>query len=153
MIGAILVMFIMFMAVGEVSGRYFFNAPIPGHLEIVELTMAAIVFLGISYTQRIGGHIRMEIFINSLKGRMYHIFEIINIALPLAVFVVIAIHSFEFAYQAFQYGDITPHLHWVTWPSKICVPIGVGLLCIRFAIQLVQHILQAVYDPFTENLE
>jgi TRAP-type C4-dicarboxylate transport system permease small subunit len=153
-IGACLIMVIMFLAVTEVGGRYFFNYPIPGHLEIVELIMAAIVFLGVSYTQGIGGHIRMEIFINTVaKGRFYHIIEALNILLPLLVFGVIAINSFEFALDAYLMGDITAHIHWYTWPSKMCVPLGVGLLCIRFVIQLLQHILQTASGAEMRSLD
>lgn len=153
-IGAVLVMVIMFMAVAEVGGRYFFNYPIPGHLEIVELIMAAIVFLGVSYTQRIGGHIRMEIFINNVaRGRLYHVIEALTIFIPLLVFCVIAINSFEFALDAYRIGDITAHIHWYTWPSKMCVPLGVGLLCIRFLIQLLQHIIQAASGAEMRSLD
>ena len=60
-----IIMFLMFFASAEIIGRYIFNSPIPGHVEIVELIMAGVVFFGVAYTERTGGP---RIF-TSLPGR------------------------------------------------------------------------------------
>jgi len=135
----------MFFSTTEVLSRYFFNYPIPGHVEIVELIMAAIVFLGIAYTQREGGHVGMELFVTYvLKGRIYHIFEAIVTVLSLFVFIFITIYSFKSTLFSFEVGDSTPFLYWPTWPSKLTIPIGSFFLCIRFIIELIEHISQAI---------
>jgi TRAP-type mannitol/chloroaromatic compound transport system permease small subunit len=51
-----IIMFLMFFATAEILGRYLFNSPIPGHVEIVELIMAGVVFFGIAYTGRVVCH-------------------------------------------------------------------------------------------------
>ena len=47
-----IIMFLMFFTVSEIIGRYVFNSPIPGHVEIVELIMAGVVFFGIAHTEK-----------------------------------------------------------------------------------------------------
>ncbi len=140
-----IIMFLMFFATSEIVGRYFFNSPIPGHVEIVELIMAGVVFFGIAYTERVGGHVRMELFITRvLKGRAYHIAEAITTALSLFVYLVICVYTFKFALFSLQMGDVTAYINWPTWPSKFAIPLGGFFLCIRFFIELIQHISQAV---------
>jgi len=140
-----IIMFLMFFATTEIVGRYLFNSPVPGHVEIVELIMAGVVFFGIAYTERVGGHVRMELFVTRvLKGRGYHIAEAITAALSLFVYILILIYTFKASVFAFQMGDNTAYLYWPTWPSKFAVPLGSFFLCIRFLIEIIQHLAQAV---------
>ena len=37
LVSVFIIMFLMFFATIEIIGRYIFNAPVPGHIEIVEL--------------------------------------------------------------------------------------------------------------------
>ena len=140
-----IIMFLMFFATTEIIGRYIFNSPVPGHVEIVELIMVGIVFFGIAYTERVGGHVRMELFVTRvLKGRSYHIAEVITATLSMLVYIFILIYTFKATVFAHQIGDNTAYLYWPTWPSKLAVPIGCFFLCVRFAIEIIQHIAQAV---------
>jgi len=140
-----IIMFLMFFATTEIVGRYIFNTPVPGHVEIVELIMAGVVFFGIAYTERIGGHVRMELFVTRvLKGRAYHTAEAITAALSLFVYIFILIYTFKASVFAFQVGDNTAYLYWPTWPSKFAVPLGSFFLCIRFLIEIIQHVTQAI---------
>ena len=149
-----IIMFLMFFATTEIVGRYIFNAPVPGHVEIVELIMAGVVFFGIAYTERVGGHVRMELFITRvLKGRAYHIAEAITAALSLFVYIFIFIYTFKASVFAFQMGDNTAYLYWPTWPSKFAIPLGSFFLCIRFLIEIIQHVAQAVSSSEMRELD
>ena len=149
-----IIMFLMFFATTEIVGRYLFNSPVPGHVEIVELIMAGVVFFGIAYTERVGGHVRMELFVTRvLKGRSYHIAEALTAALYLFVYVFILIYTFKASVFAFQIGDNTAYLYWPTWPSKFAVPLGSFFLCIRFLIEIIQHVAQAIVGVEMRDLD
>jgi C4-dicarboxylate transporter, DctQ subunit len=138
-----IIMFLMFFSVSEIIGRYLFNSPIPGHVEIVELIMAGVVYLGIAHTEKEGGHVRMELFLTKvLKNRAYHSAEMITVALSFCVYLIILIFSFKSTVNAFQVGDTTGYIYWPTWPSKLAIPIGCFFLCIRFILEFIQHALQ-----------
>ena len=138
-----IIMFLMFFASAEILGRFLLNNPIPGHVEIVELLMAAMVFLGIAYTQQVDGHIRMQTLLNSLfKGRRRHFVEMIIWGLSFLAFGVITIGSFRFSVEAYQGGDITSYIKWPTWPFKVCIPIGSFLLSIRLLFQFLHHLAE-----------
>lgn len=145
LVAVFIIMFLMFFATAEILGRYLFNSPIPGHVEIVELIMAGVVFFGIAYTERVGGHVRMELFVTRvLKGRAYHIAEVITATLSLFVYLFILIYTYKFALFSFQIGDVTAYINWPTWPSKFAIPLGSLFLCIRFVIEIIQHLSQAI---------
>ena len=152
-IGVIFIMLLMALTAGEIIGRYAFNKPIPGYVEDVELIMAAIVFLGIGYTQRVGAHIRMDMIINRFTGRTYHLTEALSGFLGLLAYAVICISSLLGTIDAYQMGDVTEYLYTPTWPSKLCVPLGSFFLCIRFFIQIVKNLGQAYAGIEIRDLE
>jgi C4-dicarboxylate transporter, DctQ subunit len=145
LLASYLVMGLMISSSAEIAGRYIFNRPIPGYVEIVELVLPVFVFLGISYAERNGRHVRMEIFIDKvLKGFFHHAAEVLNLTFSLFVYIVISIYSFKFFLQSLQAGDITTILYWPTWPAKLLVSIGCFILCIRFVFEIIQHVFQAL---------
>jgi TRAP-type C4-dicarboxylate transport system permease small subunit len=152
-IGVVFILILMFFTASEIIARYIFTWPIPGYVEDVELIMAAIVFLGIGYTQRVGAHIRMDMVVTRLKGRFYHIAEALSLLLALIGFGIICISSFYFTMDAYQVGDVTEYLYTPTWPSKLCVPLGSFFLCTRFIIQIIKNIAQAVIGAEIKGME
>ncbi|MCK4829257.1 TRAP transporter small permease [bacterium] len=152
-VGVVFILILMVFTASEIIARYLFTWPIPGYVEDVELIMAALVFLGIGYTQRIGAHIRMDMVISKLKGRFYHIAEAISLLLGLFGFGIILIFSFKFTVDAYQVGDVTEYLYTPTWPSKLCVPLGIFFLCTRFMIQIIKNIAQAIVGIEIKKME
>ena len=144
--GASLIGFMMLFTMTEIVGRYLLNRPIKGHVEIVEMVMAGVVFLGLAFTQKVGGHVRMELFVvRVLKGRARLIVESFTLLLALFVFAIILVYSLEASVvYSLRMGDITPLLYLPTWPAKLCIPIGSLLLCVRLVIEIIQHLSQAV---------
>ena len=153
MIGVTFIIILMFFTACEILGRYIFNQPIPGYVENTELIMAAIVFLGIGFNQRVGAHIRMDIVINKIKGRFYHITESLSLLVGLIAYGIICVYSFQVTVEAYQFGDVTEYLYTPTWPSKLCVPIGSFFLCARLIIQIIKNIAQAAAGVELRELE
>ena len=54
---------LMMLAVISVTGRHSINQPLPGYVDWIEQAMPLIAFMGVAYTQRNGGHIRMDILV------------------------------------------------------------------------------------------
>jgi C4-dicarboxylate transporter DctQ subunit len=144
-LGACLIAFIMFFASAGIVLRYVFNAPIYGKVEIIELVMAGVVFFGLAYTQRIGGHVRMSFVIERyLWGRNFHMAESLTLILSLLTFAVITVATLDSTLYDLQIRGTTSNLYLPTWPSKMCIPVGSFFLCIRLAIQTVKHLAQVV---------
>jgi len=50
--------------------------PWPGYLELSELSISIFAFLGVAYAQRVDSHIRMELIVGNLKGRLKWFVEV-----------------------------------------------------------------------------
>jgi C4-dicarboxylate transporter, DctQ subunit len=137
---------LMLIGVVHVLGRKFFDMPIFGYIDIVEVMMAFMVFLAISYTERLGGHIRMELFVSMLHGRWLAVFELVGVVLGLVIVGILLVYSWDHAMRAYYLGDSTIDAQIPLWPSKLIVPISLGILFVRLLVSLWAY-MRVVLDP------
>ena len=137
---------LMLVGVVHVLGRKFFDMPIFGYIDIVEIMMVFMVFLAIAFTERLGGHIRMELFVGMLRGRWLAVFELVGVVLGLAVVGVLLVYSWDHAMRAFYLGDSTIDAQIPLWPSKLIVPISLAILFVRLLVSLAAY-MRVILDP------
>jgi C4-dicarboxylate transporter DctQ subunit len=133
---AFLILFLMFLAVIQVVGRKVFNFPVPGYVDWVEFAMAVFCFLSIAYTQKLGGHVRMEFFIGRFKGRLLWGLEFIGTLIALFIITVLMWYAYTHFLRAWTIGDTSMDIELPIWPSKILVAFAFFSLNIRLLIQL-----------------
>lgn len=126
----------MLLGVAQILSRKLLNLPILGYIDIVEIMMTFLVFLGLAYTERLGGHIRMEILVNFMKGRTLWLFELVSVLVGLFVCAVLTKYSWDHAMRAYTSGDSTIDIQLLWWPSKMVVPAALALLFIRLLVSL-----------------
>ena len=136
LVAGIITLSVMFVAVANIVGRQF-GYPVPGYIDYMEQVVPAIAILGIAYCQRLGGHIRMDIVIGTLKGRALWFAEFLGVLLMLMITLVLIYGSWDHAYRAISLGDSTVDINLPTWPVKILFPI----LFVILSIRLVLHVL------------
>lgn len=143
--GSVLViLFVMAFVCAEVVMRYGFNSPIPGHLEGSELLMPIIVFLAISYTQRVRGHVGMDLVVEALPSRVRRAAQVVTLLVSVFVCAILAWFSFKSARQLWLYDDVTmTPPYFKTWPSAASISIGYGLLAVRMFLQTLTEISPA----------
>jgi TRAP-type C4-dicarboxylate transport system permease small subunit len=139
LIAAICIFALMLIAVGQITARKLFNAPLYGYIDMVEIAMTTFAFLGIAYAERLGGHIRMELLIGKLKGRAQWIAELIGVLLALVVIGILIYYGYEHAMRAYLSGDSTIDAQYPWWPSKMMVPIAFSLLWLRLLLSAVAY--------------
>lgn len=142
LVGGLAVFALMILAVVSVSGRNLFNHPLPGYVDWIEQAMPLIAFIGISYTQRLGGHIRMDILVGKLKGRPLWLAEFISTLTMLILMLLLVWGSFAHFQRAFDFGaplwsrDSSLDIRLPMWPSKLIVPVAFSVLSLRLFLQL-----------------
>jgi TRAP-type mannitol/chloroaromatic compound transport system permease small subunit len=139
-IAALVILGIMLIGTFQVFGRKLLGMPVPGYVDWIEMTMTIFAFLSISYTQRLGGHIRMEIVIGRFKGRALYLFEIIGTIAAIIIVSVLTYYAYTHFNRAFEIGDSTIDIGLPVWPSKLLVPFAFGILLFRLFIQLIGFI-------------
>lgn len=136
LIGGFAIFALVLLATTNVLGRFLFSLPIDGYVDWVEQAMAFIAFLGIAYTHRLGGHIRMDIVISRLHGRALWFAELLSVILMLAVTLVLIYGSYLHFWRAYDIGDSSLDINLPTWPAKLVVPFALTVLALRLLLHL-----------------
>lgn len=134
--GGFAIFLLVLLATVNILGRWIFSSPISGYVDWVEQAMAFIAFLGIAYTQRMGGHIRMDILVGQFRGRYLWFTELVTTLLMLAVTSVLIYGSYMHFWRAYTIGDSSLDINLPTWPAKLVVPIALTILAMRLLLQL-----------------
>ncbi len=140
LIGGLAVFSLMILAVVSVGGRNFFNAPLPGYVDWIEQAMPLIAFIGVAYCQRLGGHIRMDILISTLRGRPLWLFEIAGTLLMLVLMLLLVWGSWAHFDRSFDWNaplwsrDSSLDIRLPLWPAKLLAPVAFAVLSLRLAI-------------------
>lgn len=150
-IAAIAIVGLMVLGVMQIGLRSIFNSPIEGYIDLVELSMAFLAFLGAAYCQRLGGHIRMEILIGRLHGRALWAAEAAGTLVALLIIAVLIWYGTGHFWRAYTLGDTTIDAEYPVWPSKLLVPIAFSVWFVRLAIQFAGSV-RLVIHPDAEPL-
>ncbi|MES9845082.1 MAG: TRAP transporter small permease [Candidatus Sedimenticola sp. 6PFRAG5] len=134
--GGLVIFLLVLLATTNVLGRWMFSLPIDGYVDWVEQAMAFLAFLGIAYTKRLGGHIRMDILISHLRGRVLWAMELIAVCLMLMVTTVLVYGSYLHFWRAYSIGDSSLDINLPTWPAKLVVPFALTVLALRLILQI-----------------
>jgi TRAP-type C4-dicarboxylate transport system permease small subunit len=134
--GGVVIFLLVFLATTNVLGRWVFDLPISGYIDWVEQAMAFMAFLGIAYTQREGGHIRMDMLVGNIRGRPLWFTELLSTVLMLGVTLVLIYGSYLHFLRAFEIGDSSLDINLPTWPAKLVVPVALSVLALRFMLQI-----------------
>ncbi len=146
------IVFAMLFVCAEVTMRYGFNAPIPGHLEGSELLVPIIVFFAISYTQARHGHVGMSLVVDSLSPRPRLALEVTTHVLSMLICAVLAWFGAKYASQLFRYDDVTMSPpYWKTWPSAAAISLGYFLLALRIWLQVLHMLHPERFPPPPEE--
>jgi TRAP-type C4-dicarboxylate transport system permease small subunit len=132
---------LMFLAAYSVTGRKFFASPMAGYVDYIEAAMPIIAIMGVSYVQRDGSHIRMDMLIGALKGRLLWFFELLTVLLMLLLIVALTWGAWEHFDRSFDCArplcsrDSSIDIGIPIWPSKLVVPIAFFVLMLRLILQ------------------
>ena len=114
-VGGAVIFLLVVLATANVLGRWLFSLPIDGYVDWVEQSMAFMAFLGIANTNRLGGHIRMDIMVGHLHGRVLWTVELISVCLMLLITLVLIYGSYLHFWRAYDIGDSSLDINLPTW--------------------------------------
>lgn len=142
LVSGLAVFSLMMLAVVSVAGRNGFNQPLPGYVDWIQQAMPLIAFMGISYTQRDGGHIRMDMLVGALKGRSLYLAEIITTLAVLLLMLLMVWGTYAHFARSFDFGspmwsrDSSMDIALPLWPAKLLAPVAFSVLCLRLVLQV-----------------
>ena len=132
---------LMFLAAYSVIGRKFFAAPLLGYVDYIEAAMPIIAIMGVSYVQRDGTHVRMDVLVATLRGRVLWLFELLSVIFIMILIVALTWGAWEHFDRSFDCArplcsrDSSVDIGLPIWPSKLVVPIAFAILALRLLLQ------------------
>jgi TRAP-type mannitol/chloroaromatic compound transport system permease small subunit len=144
-VGAVVVFIMMVLAATDAILRYLSPYGVPGTVNFEEFFMAAVVFLGMAFIQAKKGHVRVDLLILRLRGRIRAGINVFVLFLAFGVACLITWQGWIMARDAWlikQYTHGTPHLP--IYPSKFLVPFGGVLLCLQLLVDICGELWQAL---------
>lgn len=142
LISGLAVFSLMILAVVSVSGRNVANQPLPGYIDWIEQVMPLIAFMGISFTQRDGGHIRMDMLVGALRGRSLYLVELLTTLVILGLMLLLVWGSWAHFDRSFDFAapmwsrDSSVDISLPLWPAKLLAPVAFSVLCLRLVLQV-----------------
>ena len=131
-----IMLFLTLLVVVDVSLRYFFGKPIPGGTEGTELLLPYIVFLAMSYTLNVGGHVRVTILLSRFGYKLRLAAELLDCLVGLAFFGILTYFAWIHFWESFvilEFMMAPVKLPW--WVGKFSMPIGFFAILIQFFFQ------------------
>jgi TRAP-type C4-dicarboxylate transport system permease small subunit len=124
----------------DVGGRYLFNKPFFGTVEICEFLMALLSFGGLALAELRNGHITVDFFVTALPARIQAWLEAAGTLLGIFFWGLVAWRAGVHAARIRDAGEVSANWAVPTWPFYLGVTVGCGLL----ALALIPRVLRAV---------
>jgi TRAP-type C4-dicarboxylate transport system permease small subunit len=137
---------LMIVGMIQILGRSIFDFPIEGYIDWIEFFAILYAIAGISYCQRQGGHIRMEILLGQMRGRLLWFFEALAVLVGLVIIGLLVYSTWQNFERAWRIGDSSMDIKLPLWPAKLVVPVALATLWLRLLLQFAGYIRLFV-DP------
>lgn len=141
-VGTLWIFLLMVVISTDVIGRTAFNAPLPGVLELVQLSIVGIVFIQLGHTLRAGRITRSDSFIHFLQRRFPRAgygLQAVYALLGTGIFVLLfnaSLPMFINSWESGEYAGVEGYVTYPTWPVRLIILIGsvcAGLQYLVFA--------------------
>lgn len=138
---------LVFLILIEVISRYVFGSPLMIGDEMGAYIVVAISFMGLAYTWKERGHVRIEFVVTRLPAKVREWLRLITLIMIAALDVVLVKASYDLIKYSALSG--TRSGTWLRtpqqWPQMVLI-IGTSLLLLQMIIELVKAV-KAVRTP------
>ena len=139
-IGTLWIFVLMAVITLDVVGRTAFNAPLPGVLELVRLSIVGIVFIQIGHTLRAGRITRADNLIITLQRRVprlgFGIQALFGLA-GAAIFLILFKASLPLFFRSWasgEYAGVEGYVTYPVWPVRLIILVGTACAGIQFLL-------------------
>jgi len=115
----------------QVVMRYAFNSSLPWSEELARMIFIWMSWLGISFGQKKGEHIKITLVINAIKGKAKQSILLLADLCTLAILGVLIFKGLEITEKIYSMGTTTPALFIPKGLIYSAVPVSCALMSIR----------------------
>lgn len=140
-LAALVVLGLTFFITSAVFSRRVVGSPILAADEVSGYLLLAIVFLGLAYTMKTGGHIRSDIVLAHVRPGVRGGLETLATLLGLAFAVVLLASTWRLVAQYYSRGTLSfRYLQIPLWIPGILLVAGAAILVVQLIAQLLRRL-------------
>ena len=128
----------------DVTGRFLFNKPLKGGIELVEELMVCVIFLMLAYVTEAERHIKVDVFIGLLERGAPRLLKAIHFAFDMLIIFILALlawEGFSGSLYAMGSGEVTDSLRIPHYPFRFIMTAG-------FVVSFLALLSQRLYTCF-----
>jgi len=128
----ICIILIMLIILAQIVGRML-GFIVPSAEDFSGYCLAAATFLGLAYTFRTGGHIRVTLLIHRLPEKAARVAEALVLLLALGLTSFMSFYSIHLIWESYVFNDVSyGYIPIPLWIPQI--PLGVGCVALNIAV-------------------
>ena len=132
---AVALFWLLGVTVAAVVMRYLFNAPILGALDVSEMSLVVLVFLGLAHCGWKNGHVFVDLLAMLAGRRLLRWTDFVVRLVAAALFGLITVETARRALEARQWGEATNLVGIPHYPFVFVVAAGAGLYTLVLLVQ------------------
>lgn len=134
--GSVGLAIMMFLTLADVVGRIF-DHPVAGTVELTELIMGMIIYLGVGFTTFNRGHIRVDILITMMSTRVQAVLDVITHVIATVFIGFVVWRLFLQAASRIENNDQTIIWEIPVWPVAYVMALASVLMLTSLVLHLV----------------
>jgi len=133
----------MFIIVADSGGRFLFDKPLLGAVEVSRVVLAWVLFGSIVYALVQGTHVRVTLLLARFPLRLRLVAEALIIVLSMVYFGLAVYQGWGQFRDSFIASETMAAPIWIPfWLAKLALPVGCLLIAVQFGINLVANFRQ-----------
>jgi len=132
-LGAAVLFLMMLLTTADVAGRYIFQQPILGALELTEFMIVIVVFCFLGLAQQEKVHVAVDLVVGGLPGPWRRRVDILNRLASLAILGLITWKTLERGWELLEMKEYSGTLHIPAAPFVFLVAAGCAAMCWELA--------------------
>ena len=143
-IAIVILVAMMLFTVVNVVMRAFFNRPIPGDVELIEVAMVCTGFLGLAWCAIREKHIRVDLLVQYFPKRVQGVIDSIGYIGALGASIIISWQSINEGLANKEMETATASLDIPVYPFYWVTALGYGILCFALLVLIVRAVRKGV---------
>lgn len=135
-IAATALILMMFLTAADVAGRYFFNSPISGAMELVEYLMAIIVPFCVAYCALKKSHVAVDLIVDHFPKSLQKFFHFFVTIPAIGFILLISWQNYLSVFETYESKMTSAVLLIPAYPFVIPIVIGTFVFAAIMVVQL-----------------
>ena len=143
-IGVAGIMVMLIVTCADVLGAKLFLLPVPGSVEIVSLFQVATIVFAVAATQRYGGHISVEMFVEKMRPKSRAIIKALTSFFGLVIFILLIYEGVNLGNGYLESREVSATIQLPFYPFAYAFSIALFPVAMMMLADFLEAIKEAV---------